>query len=63
MTDKLMDWAWLAMLAVGGWAWRMNERMATIEAKQKATEEMVGIIHDDIKGVDTKLDRLIDKLL
>jgi hypothetical protein len=52
----LIDWAWLVFVAVIGWAWRINERMTTLEAKHAATDQLV-------QRMDAKVDKILDHLL
>jgi hypothetical protein len=54
--DKVVDWAWLVVVAVAGWAWRINERMTTLEAKHAATDQLV-------QRMDAKVDKILDHLL
>ena len=54
--DKVLEYAWVVLVATVGWAWRVNDRLTRLETKHEATDQLV----QDING---KLDRLIDKLL
>jgi hypothetical protein len=54
--DRVVDWAWLVLVAVVGWAWRINDRMTTLEAKHAATDQLV-------QRMDEKLDSILDHLI
>jgi hypothetical protein len=60
--DKLSDWAWMILVFVFGWAWRINDRVIRLEMEHKATTAALTEIKFSISHVDSKLDKLMDKL-
>ena len=66
-TSEMVGWVvstlGAAVAAAFAWAWQINGRVATVEAKQEASRDLLEDVRDDVRGVGEKLDRLIERLM
>lgn len=61
--DKFIEYAWVALVGTLGWALRLNNRVTKLEADHVHTVTALVEIKTNIKDVDDKLQRLIEKFL
>lgn len=60
--ERLADWLWAVLAVVFGWAWRLSDRVTRLEMQHASTTESLRSIAGDVKHIDEKIDKLVDKL-
>jgi hypothetical protein len=59
VTDRLMEWGWLAFVAVFGFIWRMHDRVARLEMHQEYTHRKLNAIDSTLERIEQKCDTLL----